>query len=145
MTKRSLSLRTCLLHVVLDISYLILFFLIFKILFLPLFFLSAELNIFEKDQQFKDYLRDYETLHCGHYVAYHGVSRNERVQGEWYAWFNTRISHCNSITLLYLFHSLWLYGEERRNLKPKFQIMFELGICFTTTTLLFVSLERPLI
>ena len=77
--------RTCLLHVVLDISYLILFFLIFKILFLPLFFLSAELNIFEKDQQFKDNLRDYETLHCGHYVAYHGVSRNERVQGEWYA------------------------------------------------------------
>ena len=38
-----------------------------------LFFLSAELNIFEKYQQFKDYLSDYETLHCAHYVAYHGM------------------------------------------------------------------------
>ena len=38
-----------------------------------MFFLSAELNIFEKYQQFKDYLRDYETLHCAHYVAYHGT------------------------------------------------------------------------
>ena len=62
----------CLLHVVLNISYLILF-LIFKILFLRfvLFFLSADLNIFEKYQQFKDYLSDYETLHCAHYVAHH--------------------------------------------------------------------------
>ena len=53
------------------------FFLIFKILFLRLFFLSAELNIFEKDQQFKDYLRDYETLHCARYVAYHGTKESK--------------------------------------------------------------------
>ena len=38
-----------------------------------MFFLSAELNIFEKYQQFKDYLRDYETHHCAHYVVYHGT------------------------------------------------------------------------
>ena len=61
------------LHVVLNISYLILF-LILKILFSGfVFFLSAELNIFGKHQQFKDYLSDDEALHCAHYVAYHGT------------------------------------------------------------------------
>ena len=37
-----------------------------------MFFLSAELYIFEEYQQFKGYLSDYETLHCAHYAAYHG-------------------------------------------------------------------------
>ena len=38
-----------------------------------MFLLSAELNVFEKYQQFKDYLRDYETLHCAHYIANNGM------------------------------------------------------------------------
>ena len=38
-----------------------------------MFLLSAELNVFEKYQQFKDYLRDYETLHCAHYIVNHGT------------------------------------------------------------------------
>ena len=36
-------------------------------------FLSVELNIYDKYQQFKDYFSDYETLRCAHYVVYHGT------------------------------------------------------------------------
>ena len=41
-----------------------------------MFFLSAELNIFEKYQQFYEkyqhqQYQHYETFHCAHYVAYH--------------------------------------------------------------------------
>ena len=71
------------------------------------------------------------------------VSRNERLQGERYAWFNASISHQNSITLTFsLLMAVWI--EEKKQ-KLKFQIIFALGNCFTTTALLFVSLERPLI
>ena len=31
------------------------------------------MNIFEKHQQFKDYVSDYETLRCTHYDVYHGT------------------------------------------------------------------------
>ena len=107
-----------------------------------MFFLSAELNIFEKYQQFKDYLSDYETLHCARYVAYHGTKDfKDNDMFDLTPAFHTGI-------LLHYFSFLIPKGckDSREETKTKkFQIIFALGICFTATALLFVSLERPLI
>ena len=139
MTKKSLYLQACLLHAVLNNSYLILF-LVFKILFLRFVFSFCRTEYISEIPTIQRLLAwlwnsPLWSLCC--------VSRNERLQGEQYAWFNTSISHWNSITLPFsLLMAVW---TEEKKQKPKFQIIFALGNCFTTTALLFVSLERPLI
>ena len=139
MTKRSLYLRTCLLHVVLNISYLILF-LIFKILFLRFVFSFCRTEYIWEIPTIQRLLA---WLWNSPLCSLCCVSRNERLQGERYAWFNASISHRNSITLPFsLLMAVWT--KEKKH-KPKSQIIFALGNCFTTTALLFVSLERPLI
>ena len=136
MTKISLYLRTCLLHAVLNNSYLILF-LIFKILLLRFVFSFCK----------TEYIWEIPTIQRLLAWLWNSslcwlccVSRDER---ERYAWFNASISHRNSNALLFsLLMAVWT--EEKKH-KPKFQIIFALVNCFTTTALLFVNLERPLI
>ena len=138
MTKKSLYLQACLLHAVLNNSYLILF-LVFKILFLRFVFSFCRTEYISEIPTIQRLLAwlwnsPLWSLCC--------VSRNERLQGEQYAWFNASISHWNSVTLPFsLLMAVW---TEEKKQKPKFQIIFASGI-FTTTALLFVSLERPLI
>ena len=139
MTKIRLYLRICLLHAVLNNSYLILF-LIFKILLSRFVFSFCRTEYIWEIPTIQRLLA---WLWNSPLCSLCCVSRNERLQGERYAWFNASISHRNSITLPFsLLMAVWT--EEKKH-KPKSQIIFALGNCFTTTALLFVSLERPLI
>ena len=124
MTKISLYLRNCLLHAVLNNSYLILF-LIFKILLLRFVFSFCRTEYIWEIPTIQRLLA---WLWNSPFCLLCRISRDERRQGERYAWFNASISHRNSLTLPFsLLMAIW---TEKKKQKPESQVALQPLPCF---------------